>query len=326
MHPNLISNMKKSIQYMTDEKFRDRTYRNFLDEINAADTCPFESRFISDAVFPCFYFDKDKTLSSPQKDFFSFYALRNIVRGCLVSCRFIEGGNLLDDSGFYALSTISYYSAAFQILITFLALHGNVVISSPIEALLDNQILPTQIIAKLNSENTWTFEGVDQSHKALWRCLSQVLNERYKDGFPTFFNEFLKYVAVLNGLSFDLNDKQLTQQVVMSIPDLRHKALYTGFGFDKIEFANALKQPSNEFKIDALSKSLKCFTLDFLSYCLKDILPIKAKIEKMQSFFTVYYILRAGIWLPPFETTKDLNLKVDDIEKDIKTLQKWLHL
>ncbi len=335
MHPNLKPNIRKSIVHMTDEKFRNRTYQNFLSEINEVGPHPFESRFISDSPVPYFYKSNSKNeILSPQKDFFAFYALRNIIRGCLVSCRFIEGGNLLHTSGFYALSTISYYSAAFQILITFLALNGKVLISYPNPLLnLTTKTLPDLLIAKLSKDNnTWVFEGLSRDHKTIWRCLSEVLDNIDKGKIPSFFNDFFDYIVENNNLQTNPQDgKTLLEKTVEKIPDLRHAAIYSGFGFDKIEFENAIKGLTglnHNTEIDKLSKSLKHFVLEFLSYCLKDTLEIKTLVQTEDDFdfIPVYYILRNSVWNPPFESTKNLNLGVDDIEKDIKSLQQWLHV
>jgi hypothetical protein len=112
---------------------------------------------------------------------------------------------------------------------------------------------------------------------------------------------------------------------VEKIPGLRHKALYTGFGFDKTNFERAIKEKIDyDSQIDKLSKSLKVFAIKLLSYCLEETLILKGKIQMLGGFPSLRFILRNSIWFPPFEATKDLNLGESDIEVKIKILQKWL--
>lgn len=307
---------------MTDTRNRNRTYRDFLDEIGTSDQLTYESRFITDAVLPAFYRDKNGKWLSSQKDFFAFYGLRNIFRGCIVSCRFIEGGNLLDKSGFYALAVTAYYSAAFQLLSTFLAINGKIIINSPHIILPDKSNNEEFIVAKLPTNDSWIFERLGRNHSVIWRLLSETFTERYKHGIPNFFSKFLKYVADLNDLQTNLS----VQENVVLIPRLRHQALYAGFGFDNQAFKDATYGLIVHGKIDALSKSFKEFVLDFLSYCLKETLAIKSEVELMDNFYVYYHLLRAGIWSPPFESAKDINLGISDTENEIKVLQNWLQV
>jgi hypothetical protein len=296
-----------------------------LDKNGVTEKFPYENQFISDAIFPRIFKDANQGWISPQKEIIAFYGLRNIARGCLISSRFIEGGNLLDESGFYALSVAAYYSAVFQVLITFLALNGKVIITSPVDRQLNIQDVPKQLVAKLSRDNEWTLHGASRDHKAIWGFLSEVFNENYKNGIPGFFTEFLMYIAKLNQFTLDLTDKKEVECVVKSIPSLRHQALYAGFGFDRTKFERAIKeQVEYNSQIDTLSKMLKAFAVNLLSYCLEETLILKGKIEMLEGFASLRFILRNSIWFPPFEATKDLNLGESDIEAKIKILQKWL--
>ena len=213
----------------------------------------------------------------------------------------------------------------FQVLITFLALNGKVIVSSPTDMLISTQGLPEQIVAKLAENNEWTFHNAPQNHTATWTFLSETFNENYKDGIPAFFVEFLKYIAELDDLPLDLTDQQAVRKVVISVPRLRHQALYAGFGFDRTEFERAIKrQTSYDSQIDALSKAFRVFVIKFLSHCLKETLYLKENIEAIENFPSRRFVLRHSIWSPPFESTKDLNLGENDISNNIKILQKWL--
>jgi len=323
MHINLISNIKKSLKVMTDEDRRDQTYKEYLAKIGMVGDCPNEGFHVTERE-PRFY--KDSNLCSPQQDFFGFYALRNAIRGCLVSCRFIEGGNLLNTSGYYALSTIAYYSAAFQLLTSFLAINGKTIVQYPVNSLINTPSkLPEQICAKLTRNNRWNFEGLGLSHKQIWSLLACVFAESYKDSIPSFFIDFLKYIAKLNNKTFEPTN---LKEIIESVPNLRHQALYAGFGFDRIEYENAMtRSTSRDSEINKLSCSLQSFSQDLLSYCLEEVLLIQAAIDSCPGFTCVYYLLRAGIGFPPFEfeTRTPMNLDRDDLSKRMRKLMYWIN-
>ena len=121
---------------------------------------------------PWFYRDKSNNLQSPQQAFFGFYALRNIIRGILLSVRFIQAGDLLQKKHFIASSVFSYYTASFHLLHSFLSSYGRVIVDQvcggPVKVIKRKNSseglycsldpTPEVIVAILTKSNKWKFE------------------------------------------------------------------------------------------------------------------------------------------------------------------------
>jgi hypothetical protein len=205
----LKANMKKSIRIIAEDhpKIPAELIEVVEEEPRSPDLPNLVEGMMKVAAqpIPWFYRDSGKELQSPQESFFGFYSLRNIIRGILLSLRFIQAGDLLHKNGFLAASVFSYYPFSFHLLYAFLASYGRVVVDQvhggPIKIINRRNSsggsfsslnpTPEVIVAILVRNNTWKFEPRPRSHTRKWKELEHIFVELDYD-IPEFLHSFFR--------------------------------------------------------------------------------------------------------------------------------------
>jgi hypothetical protein len=285
---------------------------------------------------PWFYKDNTKGLQSPQESFFGFYAIRNIVRGSFLGLRFLQAGDHLRSGKYIASSVLSYYTAAFHLLHGFLALEGRVFIGpvlgppvitkSSTHASLNYGYLekhPKAIVGILTRNNKWKFEPRTRSHSSHWRELESVFNRR-RDNLPEYFDSFFDYLLSY-GSSRHSDDNSFVQEGLKRFADVRHEAVYGGFGFDNFVYDELMNKDRYSFYgIDLKSKEYREFAVRLLADSLVGVSNIINSI-KGEILKECLGKLITSVFTPPFEIG---HLKLGNIPKElgekIQSLSIWM--
>jgi len=280
---------------------------------------------------PWFYRDKSNNLQSPQQAFFGFYALRNIIRGILLSVRFIQAGDLLHKNNFIASSVFSYDTASFHLLHSFLACYGRVIIDQvyggPVKVIKRKNSseglycsldpTPEVLVAILTKTNKWKFEPRPRSHARRWKELEHVFKELDFD-IPEFFCSFFKYILSYGSYS-PTESKIFIQDGLKRLADIRHESIYSGYGFDdRVHDALTNRDLDTSYGIDLKATKYRAFAFGFPVHAVDDVMEIKNLISD-DRWSEVRPLMATSIYTPPFELI-DLKLK------DSKTLNKKLQM
>lgn len=281
---------------------------------------------------PWFYIDQSNELKSPQETFFGFYALRNIIRGLLLSVRFIQAGDLLSKNDFLASSVFSYYTASYHLLQSFLALHGRVVIDQvrrgPIRVIkgegfseggYSSEAEPKVIVATLTKKNTWKFEPRPRSHSSRWKELELVCIELKYD-IPDFIESFFHYVLTYGPYSPPEEIEKLVKDGLKRLSDIRHESIYAGYGFDDyVHDGLTNRDLDTSYGIDRKSTAYRDFAFGFLLHALNAAFEIKDHIDS-KHWEKEKILMLGSVNTPPFELV-DLTIVSDQkITERLQTL------
>lgn len=263
------------IQVVGEEPSR---FPSFMDEIIKVAAQP----------IPWFYRDKFKDLQSPQQAFFGFYALRNIMRGILLSVRFIQAGDLLHKNHFIASSVFSYYTASFHLLHSFLSSYGRVTIEQvcggPVKVIKRKDLsegsycsldpTPEAVVAILTKSNKWKFEPRTRSHSKRWGELEHTFKELDSD-IPNFFDSFFKYI-LSDGSHSPTDGKTIIRDGLKRLIDMRHESIYCGYGFDDYVHDGLInRELDSSYGIDLKARKYRSFASGFLEHAVDDVVEIK---------------------------------------------------
>jgi hypothetical protein len=251
---------------------------------------------------------RDGKLESPQLPFFGFYALRNAVRGAILGSGFLAAGRLLLAKEFYGPSVAMFYTASFHLCHAFLALHGRVtvvpVLTEPV-VIMEKDLkmvaqipwpAPEMLMCTLTRDNRWIVENRGRSHRVLWREIGCVLREDEDGTPPEWLSEFF---AQLRKESPEELAEADTDELLCRIADLRHRALYEGFGMDE----TALNELSRSREISALALSARAsefekFATRLQVYILGHTVPLLLACGLDGQLRTVFV---SGVYSPGFD-------------------------
>jgi len=282
---------------------------------------------------PWFYRDIANELQSPQEAFFGFYILRNAVRGIFLGLRNIQAGDLLRKYDFLSASVTSYYTAAFHLLSSFLALNGRIII----ENLLSVKVLRRKngvnhvksilapssysiIIARLTKNNTWKFENLSRTHKAVWRELEDILLKR-TDEIETLFTSFLEDILYYDN---SISGVDLVRKGIQRLIDVRHECIYRGYGYDDIAH-DAITNHDHEISWDIERKSVnyRDFAIGLLTFSVDETVELKQKLDA-KNWDSIQTLLMGSIITPPFEIGVLTLSDKPKLTKDIVRIYDWV--
>lgn len=192
-------------------------------------------------ITPWFVIDDEGQLASPQAGLFGFYALRNVLRMQLVGVRFFTAGKVLLRQNYLAAAVSMFYSAAFQLLHSYLSLNGRVaiqpVLGRPRVVIEDGAVWgeygevsgqPELLVGVLTRSGRWIFEKARRSHAAQWRQLKALTSFRQP---PLFFIDFFRYLCTYRE-ELIVEEEDLVDEGLKRVREGRHDSLYGGRGFD----------------------------------------------------------------------------------------------
>jgi len=334
----LAANIKKSLKIIAEDN--PQIPPNLIEVI---DEDPSITKSISRAEIlmkiaaqriPWFYRDESEKLQSPQASFFGFYALRNLIRGIFLSLRFIQAGQLLKRNNFRAASILSFYTASFHLLNSFLAAHGRVIVDivhgGPIKIIKHKQSetaqysslnhAPEIVMAILTNNNKWIFESRSRSHSRRWTELEQVFIKTDYD-VPDFFYSLFEYILSYGPSSYAPQEpSELLKEGIYRLTEIRHESIYIGYGDDDFVHDELINRDfSGICGIDLKSNAYHSFAMDFLKYVIEDVMEMK-NIVPLVHWNEVQSLMYNSIYTPPFEPfdfkmedNKELNEKIEDI-------------
>lgn len=284
-------------------------------------------------IAPWSYRDSNDIIRSPQESFFGFYAFRNIIRGILISLRFIQSGKLLQENNFFAASVMSYYTASFHLLYSYLALNGRVIIDQVLgpSQIVKNKYgtgvghsafkqMPETIIAILTKKNTWKFEPRSRTHKDRWQELEYVLLHM-KETPPDFFMSFFKYICFYDR---EKADKELIRHGIQRLIEVRHASIYQCYGYDYI--AHDMLINGELVPGDALGLKTEHyydFAMALMKFCVAYAIEIKNSIPE-DYLCAIQPLLLYGVLTPPFEIGGLSLSDCPELSKNIEDLFCWL--
>lgn len=325
MNRLLQSNIKKSIKIIAEEnpKIPDHFIKVIGIELDKSGlpNPALEIAKIATQPIPWFYRDLSHEFQSPQQPFFGIYAVKNILRGILLGLRFIQGGDLLRENNFLAASIFSYYTAAFHLLHSYLAINGRIIIdivkgpvnvinygktstsSNPsLYATVSYEPLeptPETIIAILTRQNSWKFEPRARSHSRKWKELEPIFIELGYD-IPEFFYSFFEYILSYGKDSSFKGDNSI-QDGLKRLSEIRHEAIYQGYGFDDFFYNGVVNRDldwSSGFEIK--SERYREFATGFLTHSINEFLELKKGTQK-DYWNKIRGLINNSIFTPPFE-------------------------
>lgn len=314
MNKLLIANVKKSLDRLAGKGDSKRLASPTLPQT----TLGLHPLFSS----PLFIVSPESCLSSSQDSILGFYVVRNIVRSILIGARPLEAGNLLLSRHFLSAAVASYYTSAFHLLSGILALNGRVWFDAPH---IDDTASPGYkaecVIGRLTKKNTWCLESRPRSHGRRWIELEQV----YKEQNNRVDAEFLRLLSrLLDYGPYPFGDEdKIMSEGLKRVAQLRHEALYQGFGFDDFAFDLAHDNRAIPTVMDQRAKAFK----DFCVYLMKTTLDgLFILIESVRALAlpTIRGMLLVNVYTPAFEVT-DLSV-IDDnqLSEKLKFVLSWL--
>ncbi|MBU0633976.1 MAG: hypothetical protein KKA52_02820 [Candidatus Omnitrophica bacterium] len=263
---------------------------------------------------------------SPTPPVLTLYAIKYILRGVLLGLRFIEVGDFNRNKIFLAVAVFSYYTASFHFIQALFALNGRVIIKPTNIQSAELGLTNSLIMAKLTRENNWVFEGLSQSHGAIWKNLDVILAGMSEEALKPFL-QFFYYVLASEMLPPNGQD-ELIRKGIEKLSQIRHEAIYEGYGFDEFFFLEDFaveegedKSPIKNLKNKAVA--YKLFSRELLKLCLNDVFELK-KVSLDEHWGKIKDLITFSILIPPFEQGRpDLS---DDLELDaqVKNLLFWL--
>jgi hypothetical protein len=331
-----ISNIRKSIKILSEGV--PEVPKEFIEVRDERSDCDKSSLFPGDKIgqssldiLPWFYKDTANQFQSLQEPFFALYGLRAITRGLFIGFRFIQAGNLLYNHHFLAASISCYYSAAFQLLHSYLALNGRIIIDqvngppliikrkSSVEysyRSLDPK--PEVIIAILTNSNKWKFESRPRSHSRRWAELKPILEHNQKNT-PDFFLKFFKYILSYGG---DLisNLDNLVSEGLNHLTQVRHESIYSGYGYDDFVHDRLMNRDLySDRGIDLKANAYQELAIGLLSVAIEGFFSSIDSIPNEQ-FSKVKCWISASTYAPPFEVEDfqlldhpELSMKIENI-------------
>ena len=328
MHPLLVPNIKRSFKILAEgslEPVPGELIRVERDPLGAAEpdnsSCAGVMRLLAASRrWPQpWFFRRDAELDSPQAEFFGVFAMRNLLRGPLVSIRFVQAADLLLEQGFLSPSVMCSYTAAFHLAQSFLAAHGRVLVEEargrPVvrqfggsaSLAFDGQHIPDIVMALLTKANTWKFEGRGRTHTQRWADVQAVLLALLDERVPTAFDTLFCYLTTYGPYGTEDAEARV-REGIQRLADVRHAAIYRGYGED--DFAADLAAEGESVPGEAFhykAEAMRDFAAEFLSLCAEVALGCAREIPKA-TWDKVWNLLTFSVMTPPFELGLDLRI------------------
>ena len=145
---------------------------------------------------PRFYKTDDNTIKCYQYDGLGFYVLRNAFRGILLSINYLIAGDLNLSKKLLGPAVSNYYSAAYHILGTFLALKGRVIFDNQI-IIENNKIVEDKRFAIASfSKGKWHFNSKKWGHAGKWQEIKQLSLKEYPNSLIHLFEYWYKLSVI----------------------------------------------------------------------------------------------------------------------------------
>lgn len=214
---------------------------------------------------------------SDQEEYFSFYLLRNLLRGLFLSINSMVAGKNCLEKDLFAPATTLFYSSAFHTLNSYLATNG-IVLIKPVNRKTQETIKDLIKAKFVLDKKKWTIEKFNAKHTRRWLLLEQIFKNKgviIPDSFNNLFNSFYN----LESHNRNINDPILKEYYKDATPitfqnklkdflemiaNKRHTSIYESFGSTPEIVQDLINRDSLSDKgIDAHSTAFGKFASDF---------------------------------------------------------------
>lgn len=215
---------------------------------------------------------------SDQEEYFSFYLLRNLLRGLFLSINSMVAGKNCLEKGLFAPATMLFYNSAFHSLNSYLSING-IVLTHACQKETQKTIKNLSIKAMFSSEKkNWTIEKFRVKHTNRWLLLEQVFKRKgviVPDSFTNLFNSFYNpkyYKQEINNpllKDYNYNSEPITfhnklNEFLKMIANQRHFSVYQSFGSTSEIFQEIINRDSlSDRGIDANAITFSKFANEF---------------------------------------------------------------
>lgn len=232
---------------------------------------------------PWFYVE-GRNILSPQREYFGFYLLTASAKATLIGARYAQAGDVLLAKGCCAAAVLVYYTSALNLTLAYMALEGHVFIDnprgSPIQDAKPGQPAwgnpwadgrKKSIIALLGARATWSFEGRTRGHASRWNELPQVLSELEREDPPRSLPDPL-WSLIEYSASYGPHTRECELSTGLeAIADIRHEAVYRGFGWDDYATDLMANGESNGAGLDLKPRAFSQYCEAMLEATARDI-------------------------------------------------------
>jgi hypothetical protein len=277
---------------------------------------------------------------SPHSSTFSIYALKMALRGVLLGANYLIAADLLKNQKLLAPSLLSYYTTCFQLLHSYLALNGHVIIDPvyPVFSAKSKDFDISTIHAIFSAKNSkWTFNKIKRDHEGRWYKLKQIFIKDedvplcFKNLFSSWYGDLIKEDIPLYekidakmqgrkiGTPFNIHDK--IDEFLSRISETRHISVYESFGGDP-EIVDLIQNGDwfSETGIDYQVNNFRRFSYEFYTLC---ILELKHLINRMRFHKQTRKYLWALVNSPYFDSPKIELIEPESLRSDLNLINNW---
>ena len=198
-------------------------------------------------LWPELYIDDGGLVRCAQQGYLGFFVLRQAIRCLLLGVNYQVAGDLMLQTGLYGPAVASYYTAAYHVLHSFLALEGRVLFDTaiwPIPSRRPPQDRHQPYIALLTVHNSWVFEPRPRNHRRKWLEVKQAFAS-LPDALPACFHKLFGYMyhgvfqrgvdlleTIKNPDKYRVRLADRFEDFLTRIAETRHLSIYGSFGSD----------------------------------------------------------------------------------------------
>jgi len=335
MHSLVLANLKRTFKRLNDTGFPQST-----DGFEEMDRLPVarsyhEFRDGSWSIDPIFYAD-GTVVKSPQIDLLGFFGLTIAIRSAFRAVNFLVGAAACRERGINGPVVALSYTAAYHALTSYLVTEGRAIfdqVTSPYDR--DSKyFVGGPVVAILTKNSKWNIERLSRNHKSRWQHLWAIYNSDRDRLAPCFeilfehmyrgqFRRGVRPVEILrNPTMHKLTIADVSREFFERIAEIRHFALYAGFGDDP-HVAEALVNGDAESSkgLNGQSEALFGFSRDLLRHVsmqLGAFAQATALEEKLREklFLCVY--------APYFDQPKTREVPNVDSREALTILRDWI--
>ena len=273
-----------------------------------------------------------------QQSYLGFFVLQQAVRCLLLSVNYHVAGDVLLQTGLYGPAVASYYTAAYHVLHSFLALEGAVLFDTPIWPIPSHSPRQDQrqpYIALLTTHNSWVFEPRPRNHRRKWLEVRQAFASS-PDALPACFHKLFGYMyrgvfqrgvdlleKVRNPDKYRVRLADRFEEFLVRIAETRHLSIYGSSGSDPhVVEALLNREVFSTRGIENQTQQFADFAGSFLMCISSD---VHAVIRRLNPNPEVRNALMLSIHLPPFDDPQSDSISVAQVADTVKEISAWVN-
>lgn len=277
---------------------------------------------------------------SPHSSTFSIYALKMALRGVLLGANYLIAADLSKNQKLHGPAILSYYTTCFQLLHSYLALNGLVIIDPvlPVFSAKDKGFNLQAILAIFSANNSkWTFNKIRRNHEGRWYNLKQIFTKGddvplcFRNLFDSWYGHLIKEdIPLCDKIDANMHGRKIgtplsvidkIDEFLSRISETRHFSLYNSFGSDpKIVEDLQNRDIFCDIGIDRQVIIFKRFTYEFYTLCLYE---LKQLINSMRFNKKTRQYLLLLVSSPDFDEPQIELIEQETIRNDLNLLYNW---